>query len=342
MAASIEVSGRAGAELARLSRIGFLTLDAYSMIALTNALEVCRMANYVSGAKAYAWDIVTLDGAPAMASNGLSLAPTLRLGEAAGADLILVCGGIDVRHAVDAQLRQALRRIARQGVALGALCTGAFALAEAGLLTGYRCAIHWENLNPIREEFPDIAFVEDLFVVDRDRLTCTGGTAPLDLMLALVKARLGGGIAAKISDQFIIERMRGAGDRQTMPIWQRAGHGHPVLSRALALMGAHVEAPLAIDVIATTAGVSRRQLERLAKQHLGLRPVELYTALRLDRARELLRLTAMPITEVSLACGYQSAAHFSTAYARRFNKPPGRERKTLNEGLRMVASLPGP
>ena len=128
--------------------------------------------------------------------------------------MLFVCGGIDVRHATDRRLSAALRRLARSGVTLGALCTGSFALAEAGLLDGYRCAIHWENLSAIREEFAAVSFVDDLFVIDRDRITCTGGVAPLDMMLALIEARLGRDLAAKVTDQFIFERARRGTDRQ--------------------------------------------------------------------------------------------------------------------------------
>src|SRR6202012_4798136 len=126
-----------------LSRFGFLTLPNFSMIACSNALEACRMANYVSGETLYDWRIVTLDGTPARASNGLSLQPTVALAEAGPLDVLFVCGGVDVRHALSRALKDALRRAARQGMALGTLCTGSFILAEAGLLAGRRCAIHW-------------------------------------------------------------------------------------------------------------------------------------------------------------------------------------------------------
>ncbi len=204
-------------KLASLHRIGFWTLPNYSMIALSNALEGCRMANYVTGREVYTWRVLTLDGASIPASNGLSLTPTHRISDAGPLDIVFVCGGVDVRHVVDAGIKHALRRLARQGVPLGALCTGTFALAESGLLDGYRCAIHWENLAAIREEFPKVDFAEDLFVIDRDRFTCTGGVAPLDMMLAMIDARLGGEVANKVSDEFIVERMRPAGQAAIRP-----------------------------------------------------------------------------------------------------------------------------
>ncbi|MDE1173577.1 MAG: GlxA family transcriptional regulator [Parvibaculaceae bacterium] len=317
---------RHGLDLAKLQRIAFLTLPNYSMIAFTNALEACRMANYVSGRAAYEWQVVTLDGKPAMASNGLSVSPGGMLDMDELPDLLLVCGGISVRHAVSRELKDLLRRVARRGVAMGALCTGAFALAEAGLLEGRTCAIHWENLSSIREEFSGINFVDDLYVIDGDRLTCTGGVAPLDMMLALIEKRLGPVLARKVSAQFILERIRHAEHPQKPQTGKAGGIRHPALGRALKLMAATIEAPLEINRIAQASGVSSRQLERLFKQETGHSPVDHYHELRLERARELLRQTRMSVTDVSLACGFLSGAHFSTAYSRRFGHSPKAER----------------
>src|SRR5438477_10674896 len=203
---SIDSTTSSASDAASLHRIGFWTLPNYSMIALSNALEGCRMANYVTGRDVYTWSVLTLEGGSTPASNGLSLTPTRRVADAGTLDIVFVCGGVDVRHVVDAGIKNALRRLARQGVPPGAPCTGPFALAESDLLAGYRCAIHWENLAAIREEFPRVDFAEDLFVIDRDRFTCTGGVAPLDMMLTLIDARLGHEVASKVSDQFIVER----------------------------------------------------------------------------------------------------------------------------------------
>jgi len=308
--------------LAALHRIGFWTLPNYSMIALSNALEGCRMANYVTGREVYSWRVLTLDGAAVPASNGLSLTPTHALGDTGPLDIVFVCGGVDVRHVVDERVKSALRRLARQGAPLGALCTGTFALAEAGLLDGYRCAIHWENLAAIREEFPRVDFAEDLFVIDRDRFTCTGGVAPLDMMLGLIDASLGSEVANKISDQFIVERMRPAGQPQSGPMRSVSRFGNPVLAEAAQLMERTIENPIAVTKVARHVGVSARQLERLFDRYLHAGPAAFYLSLRINRARELLHLTTMSVTEVAVACGFRSAAHFSTCYRRAFGRPP--------------------
>ncbi len=309
-----------------LARFGFLTLPNYSMIACANAIEPLRMANRLTGRPDYGWTMLTLDGAPAEASNGLSLGPTVALEAAGPLDVVLVCGGVDVRQSVGRPIKTALRRLARQGRALGALCTGTFALAEADLLQGYRCAIHWENLSAIREEFPKVDFVNDLYAIDRDRLTCTGGVAPLDMMLHLIAGRFGRDLADQISMQFILDRTRAGEERQPSLAQSQSIVGNPVLERAVRLMEERIEFPPSAAAIAEHAGVSPRQLERLFRQHLGQTPSAFALSLRLDRARALLRQTAMPITDIALACGFNSATHFSTAYRRRFEQSPRAER----------------
>jgi transcriptional regulator GlxA family with amidase domain len=326
-------------QLASLQRIGFWTLPNYSMIALSNALEGCRMANYVMEREVYTWRVLTLDGASVPASNGLSLTPTHRVADAGPLDIVFVCGGLDVRHVVDAGIKHALRRLARQGVPLGALCTGTFALAESDLLDGYRCAIHWENLAAIREEFPKVDFAEDLFVIDRDRFTCTGGVAPLDMMLTLIDARLGSEVANKVSDEFIVERMRPAGQPQSGPMRSAARSGNPVLAEAAQLMERTIENPIGVSKVARQVGVSARQLERLFDRYLHAGPAAFYLSLRVNRARELLHLTTMSVTEVAVACGFRSAAHFSTCYRRTFGRPPRQDRlsETVSRASRISA-----
>ena len=132
----------------------FLTLPNYSLIALANALEPLRMANRVANRTLYEWQIASLRGEPVIASSGLQMTPTVALADIGKVDVLFVCGGINVREAVTAPLTKALRRRAETGGALGALCTGGYVLARAGLLNRYKASIHWENVHSLREEFP--------------------------------------------------------------------------------------------------------------------------------------------------------------------------------------------
>jgi transcriptional regulator GlxA family with amidase domain len=192
--------------LSSLAHFGFLTLPSFSMIAFTSAVEVLRMANYVGRAQHYRWSVVTPDGVPVRASNGITVKPTRTLEEAGTPDVLIVCGGTQIRSAVDSSVKTLLGDVARKGIPLGGICTGAYALMSAGLLDDYRCAVDWEDLSALYKEFPRVRLADELFVIDRDRLTSTGGTAPLDLMLNLVGSRLGENVVAQISEQFVLER----------------------------------------------------------------------------------------------------------------------------------------
>jgi transcriptional regulator GlxA family with amidase domain len=311
------------------SKFAFLTLPRYSMIALSNAVEPLRMANILTRQTAYEWSIVSLDGEPTAASNGLQLAPTIPLEEAGPLDILFVCGGVDVQEVVSPQILAALRRFAERRVPLGALCTGGYALAKAGLLDKYRATIHWENLSALREEFPRILLSDQLFTIDRDRFTCSGGVAPLDLMLHLVKTKLGARVSQLISEQFIVDRVRNDRDRQYVPLRAQIGASHETLISVAQLMEQNIEKPLSLDEIAAATALSRRQIERLFKRHLDCVPNRYYLQMRLRRARELLLQTSMPIIDITAACGFQSPPHFSRCYRTQFGCPPSAERRRV-------------
>jgi transcriptional regulator GlxA family with amidase domain len=246
---------------------------------------------------------------------------------------VFVCGGVNVEQAVTADLLAALRRLAQRHVPLGSLCTGGYALAKAGLLDKYRAVIHWENMSSLQEEFPRVIFSEKLFSIDRDRYTCSGGIAPLDLMLNIIKDHLGRDIAPMISEQFILDRIRNDQDRQHVPLQARVGLFHENLIEAAALMEANIEEPLSLDEIASLVGVSRRQIERLFKRYVGQVPTNYYMDIRLRRARGLLLQTPMSIMEIAVACGFQSPPHFSKCYRNMFGHTPSAERQNSRAHL---------
>lgn len=317
------------ARLESVSHVGFLVLDKYSMIAFAGAIETLRMANYLSGKQLYTWSVLTPDGQPVTCSNGLTSSNTVTYEQSPPCDVVLVCGGVQVDKSVDERLRSLLRRIARDGVLLGGLCTGTFALVKAGLLDGYRCTIHWEHMASLREAFPRVTFQDELFVIDRDRMTCTGGIAPIHLMLALVRARFGKTLVAEISDQFILERVRDSKDHQHIPIAARLGVNNRALIKVANLMESHFEEPLSAVELAKLAGLSLRQVQRMFHESLNTTPTKYYLRLRLRRARELLIQSDMSITEVAVACGFQSICHFSKSYKSVYGRAPRVERRNV-------------
>ena len=314
-------------------RFAFLTLPNYSLIALSTAVEALRMANRVTQEDVYHWTIASLDGSPQTASSGLSMSPTQAIEAIGPVDIVFVCGGVEVEHAVTTELLAVLRRLAQRHVALGSLCTGGYALAKAGLLDKYKAVIHWENMSALKEQFPRVIFSDQLFAIDRDRYTCSGGVAPLDLMLNIIKDQLGRDIAPMISEQFILDRIRNDQDRQHVPLQARVGLFHENLIEAAALMESNIEEPLALDEIAALVGVSRRQIERLFKRYVGEVPTKYYLDMRLRRARTLLLQTAMSIMDIAVACGFQSPPHFSKCYRNLFGHTPSAERQLSRRSM---------
>jgi AraC family transcriptional regulator, glycine betaine-responsive activator len=312
----------------------FVLIPRFSMMAFTSAIEPLRIANRLSGRELYRWQVVSVGGGPVPASNGVLLITDQTLADVVirpgrRAPTVVVCSGLGAEHVRDPQLFAWLRRADRTGAAIGAVCTGAYLLARAGLLDGHRCTIHWENLPGFREDFPEIPVQADLFEVDRNRLTCSGGTAAIDMMLHLIAVEHGRELATKVSEQCIVDRIRSSFDHQRMPYRVRHGIHHPKLISAIELMEANVEEPIDQDTLAGYVGLSRRQLERLFGKHLRRTPAQYYLELRLERARHLLYQTTMPIMDVAFACGFVSASHFSTCYRQMYGKTPRAERSGI-------------
>ncbi|WP_324732753.1 choline metabolism transcriptional regulator GbdR [Pseudomonas paeninsulae] len=321
--------------------IGFLLLDNFTLISLASAVEPLRMANQLSGKELYRWYTLTQNGCPVSASDGLQITPDAGLGNAPVLNAVIVCGGVDIQHSVTREHLHWLQSQARHGRQMGAVCTGSWALAKAGLLDGYECSVHWEVLAAMQEAFPRTVITTRLFSIDRNRYTCSGGTAPMDMMLHLIGREHGRELAAAISDMFIYERIRNEQDHQRVPLKHMLGTNQPKLQEIVVLMEANLEEPIDLDGLASYVDVSRRQLERLFQKYLHCSPSRYYLKLRLIRARQLLKQTSMSIIEVASVCGFVSTPHFSKCYREYFSIPPRDERSGQNMvSMRALVPLP--
>ena len=307
-------------------KVGFLMVPNFSMIAFSAAIEPLRVANRMSGETLFEWVIASPTDEPISASNGVRVDVFSTIAELAECRLVFVCGGLDVQSHTDQNVLNVTRRLDRQGAVVGAICTGTYVLAAAGLLNESRCTIHWENIDGLAEEFPHLEITNELFEIFENRITCSGGTASLDMMLYLISEIHGQTLAAQVSDQFIHDRIRDPSDRQRMELRTRLGVSHPKLLTVVALMEEHLEEPMSQTELASQAALSTRQLERLFRKYLSTTPTRYYLNLRLARARQLLRQTSLSILSVALACGFVSASHFSKCYRETYGKTPRAER----------------
>lgn len=308
-------------------RFGFLLLPNFSLIAFSSAIEPLRMANWVTGEECYETVLISHDGAAVASSFGVQTLVDCSLQEIPALDAVFVCGASPVARTGNEAVIGWLRRQHSSGIALGGIGTGSYLLACAGLLNNYRATIHWWDLASLKDDFPNTHVTNNLFEIDGNRYTCSGGTAAMDMMLFLIGQEHGMDLAASISEQFVYERMRTAEEQQRIPLKARIGASQPKLIEAVTLMEMNIEEPLSTDDLAYHVGVSRRHLERLFKKHLQTVPSKYYLELRLEHARQLLRQSDKTILQIGLACGFSSASYFSTAYRNHYGITPREERK---------------
>lgn len=311
----------------------FLLLDGLSLMSLASAIEPLRSCNRLLGRPVYRWVLASVPGEPVAASNGIELQTVSADSALDGAAILFAVGGLRVRPKDERRHLALLRRAARQRIQLGALSTGSFLLARAGLLDGYRCTIHWENRSAFTEDYPDLDCTDRLYEIDRNRLTCSGGTAAMDLMLRLIADRHGPDISRRVANQFHHQRIRGMEDGQRGGRLDHAAGLPAAVDTALKAMADHIEDPLPIPALAALAGVSARQLERLFLRYAHMPPARYYLSLRIDRARELLTYSDRPLLEVVVASGFTSVSHFAAWFRRFHGMRPSELREQARKGL---------
>ncbi len=328
--------------------IVFFLIPQFTMLPFAAAVETLRIANRMLGYQAYEWRIASLDGQKVMSSSGICLEADTCLADerryVSGEnrpEMAIICSGIDVDQHINKSVNAWLREAYNRGIAIGSLCTAAHILAQAGLLNGKRCAIHWENLPGFSEAFPQVEVYADLFEVDSNIYTCAGGTASLDMMLSLIGQDFGENLVNRVCEQQLTDRVRSPNDRQRLPLRARLGVQNSKVLSIIELMEGNLAEPLSLLDIADAADLSRRQVERLFRQEMGRSPARYYLEIRLDRARHLLVQSAMPVVEVAVACGFVSASHFSKCYREIYNRTPQQERaerKLLISASRMATA----
>jgi len=306
--------------------VGFLLVPGFALMSYAAAIEPLRAANLLSGKELYRWWHAAPGGEPVLASNGVAIIPDCGTDKDRAADMVFVCAGGNPATFDDKSVFAWLRRLARKGVAIGGISGGPYVLAKAGLLGERPATLHWEHLPAFREAFPDIEVVPSLFELDGNRITCSGGISALDMMVALIERDHGRQLAASVGDWFLHTHIREGMGPQRMDLRYRFGVADETLISVLRSMEMSLETPQPRATLARDAGISLRQLERLFQHHLGRGIHRHYRFLRLERARQLLRETTLPVLDVALATGFASSSQFARAYRRAFGEPPSATR----------------
>ena len=311
--------------------VSLVTIPRFNMMTLNAVMEPMRVANYLSSEPLYRWDFRSATAGRVAGSNGLAVdCGSLETG--AKPDTVIVFGSWGTEHYRSEALFNWLRRQERRGAVLIGIELGVYALARAGLLAGRRATTHWSWKPAFVEAFPDVDVTEQLYTLDGNLLTCAGGTAGLDLMLALVARQQGEQLAAEVANQILVHPRRPPDGVQRQASVKVDAEVHPSVRAAMTLLEANLEEPIAVPELCRELAVSQRQLERLFRRDTGCTIVQFGKLLRLQYGRVLLTGTGLSIREVSAACGFNSMSYFSACFQKTFGKKPSDYRQSWPEG----------
>ncbi|WP_119840556.1 GlxA family transcriptional regulator [Pseudooceanicola algae] len=295
--------------------VGVLLFPAFSNHCLANAVEPLRAVNSLSGETRYRWRYLSLDGGEVASSSGLTVRVDSALDRAAGGDYLFVMPSYNAPTLDTPACRLALRGARKRFARVAALDTGSWLLAGAGLLDGRRATLHREEQIALAERFPEVEVLADRVVDDGDILSCGGALTSFELVLGLIERHHGALMRLEVAALFL-DGSTDAPGTLAPPLPGRTAEA------AMAIMLRHIETPLPIDRIATDLGISRKRLESRCRLRYGIRPRELYRALRLREARRLVEGSSLSVAEIAVRCGYGDPSAMTRAFRLDFGMTP--------------------
>ncbi|MEN9903762.1 MAG: hypothetical protein RLZZ555_327 [Pseudomonadota bacterium] len=298
-------------------KVGFVLAPNFTLTAFAGFVDALRLAGDEGDRSRRVncdWDILATSSDPIASSCGAMVQPTARLDEPRRYDLIVAVGGLihGRQQAPDAVYRF-LQAAAQLGLPLVGLCTGSFILARAGLLDGYLTCVSWFHREEFERAFPHCRVTsKQMYVVDRDRMTCAGGTSVVHLAAYLIEQRIGRASAVKALRIMLEDQPLPSRALQPESVLTHKARD-PEVHKAMLLIEQHMQKPGPVSQCYELLGVGQRQLERRFQLDIGMSPAQYRTQLRLQRAEWLLRNSRLSVTEVALECGFQDSSSLSRA-----------------------------
>lgn len=313
-------------------RVGFILANNFTLTAFANFVDVLRLAaddGDSSRPIRCQWQVMSNSDDAIRSSCGVYMRPTSGFVDPANLDYIVVVGGLLHRGPqLHSKSQEYLLNAARAGSKLVGVCTGSFILCRLGLLEGRKCCISWYHYRDFLEEFGELVPVADrLFIVDGDRITCSGGTGVTYLAASLVERHVGPASAQKALHILQIDRARPGSAAQPAPPMALTGDNDRV-SRALLIMEQNLARPVPVAKIAAQVHTSARQLERLFKEKVGCAPHSAYLKLRLKHARWMLN-SDLSLAAIAADTGFADGAHLSKTFKLVYGINPSEQRKRL-------------
>lgn len=308
-------------------KVTFLVFSGSSIMCVASALDPLRAANRIAGETLFDSKLVSMTGDAPVTTCGLPVAVSGRFDPGETTDMLVVIAGFGTQNYATSALLAGLRRTARTARAVGGVEAGTWLVARAGLLEGRSATTHWEDMEDFMAAFPGTDVRPDRYVIDGPVFTSGGASPTFDLMLHLVRSRLGMAVALDVASVFIYDQARAATDAQPLVSLGRLDGYDPRLAQAIRLMEGHIDQPLTISAIAKRAGATTRTLETIFFRSIGETPGAYYLRLRLNAARRLVVDTRVAMADIGARTGFSSAAAFSRAFSRAFGEAPTRFRQ---------------
>lgn len=305
-------------------------------MALSSAIEPLRAANRLLQTKRYTWTLVAERAGLVAASNGIEIKAEYGVETAPEADLTVVVASIFPADYQAPKVFGWLRQLRARGRFVGAISNGTLLLARAGVVHNTRVTIHWEMAQCLAEQYPDLVVSQDIYCWDRGVLTAAGGTAAMDMVLAVIMQFDGDDLAVEVANQFLHGPIRPSTHLQREDARWRFNITDNRLLRAIEIMGLRLSDPVRIRWIAKQVDISERQLERLFVAEVGKLPSKFYMSLRLRAARGILLTSTETLDAIADQCGFSSLGHFSRAFKSEFGESPSvtrRRRPRRHDGL---------
>ncbi|KJY78342.1 GlxA family transcriptional regulator [Vibrio nigripulchritudo] len=306
--------------------LSFLLIPEFAMIALVAAIEPLRIANRIVGREIFKWELLSESTEPVAASNLLTINQSSQISTDNLPKNVFVCSSFHPQNYHTQKITRWLKLAFRSGATLGAIDTGCYFLAEAGVLRDRKVTLHWEAIPAFSEDYPSAKISYELFEIDGNLMTCAGGTSSIDMMLFIIQQQLGRDVALQVCEQFIQSKIRPKSQSQRIDLVSRLNIHHPRLLNVISIMETNIDDPLTAEELAAKTHISVRQLQRLFRANFNKTISRYYLELRLERARHLLRETRLSISDVGAACGFNSAPHFATSYKNFFEVSPSEDR----------------
>lgn len=299
-------------------RIGFVIFPEFEMMSLA-AASVFEFANVESGEPLYDIRILSESGGAVHSSTGV-IVDSLSWGEIS-LDTLLICGGVGVPD-TSPTLLSFVQRAPGAVRRMAAICSGAFILAQAGLLDGRKATTHWLLARELQAGFPRVKVEEDrIFIRDGSIWTSAGMTAGIDLALALLEADRGEEMARAVARKLVLYHRRAGGQSQFSTLLELEPKSDRI-QQALAYARSHLKAPLSVEELAAVANLSPRQFSRAFRSETGQSPAKAVEHLRLEAARMMMEQGRHSVDIVARETGFADRDRMRRAFLRVFGQPP--------------------